>query len=362
VCDFACGGPCALGACQQITDVAPGGNDICASVSGRIWCLGQGGRREIDLPIFPSSVAAGLDHFCAGDVSEGLYCWGDNSRGQIGAGLGATTLFEAAKVPFPGGQSPEIFSLGAFHSCAFLKDAQAGSPLRVHCWGANDSMQSGSEQGDDVDVPTRVDNTDSAPAVWHALAVGSRHGCALLGDTRVVCWGNNTLGELGQGGTSPASSHVALEVTNPDSFTTNPRAVAVGLGFSCWLDSQGGVRCWGTSRGAGSESPVLQPTLVQGLPSKATEVVASSGHACARLEGGKVYCWGESDDGASGSLDPSTTPKEIVGLSDVTTVRTGIVNSCAILASGTVRCWGTNSHQALDSSASKTTTPTALQW
>jgi alpha-tubulin suppressor-like RCC1 family protein len=106
----------------------------------------------------------------------------------------------------------------------------------------------------------------------------------------------------------------------------------------------------------------LQPTLVQGLPSKATEVVASSGHACARLEGGKVYCWGESDDGASGSLDPSTTPKEIVGLSDVTTVRTGIVNSCAILASGTVRCWGTNSHQALDSSASKTTTPTALQW
>ena len=38
------------------------------------------------------------------------------------------------------------------------------------------------------------------------LALGSRHTCALLESGRVACWGNNGMGELGNGSDQPSSS------------------------------------------------------------------------------------------------------------------------------------------------------------
>ena len=44
------------------------------------------------------------------------------------------------------------------------------------------------------------------------MASSASHGCALLGDHQVVCWGDNTHGELGRGAEDTASHPEAAPV------------------------------------------------------------------------------------------------------------------------------------------------------
>jgi alpha-tubulin suppressor-like RCC1 family protein len=49
-----------------------------------------------------------------------------------------------------------------------------------------------------------------------ALALGASHGCALLQNSEVVCWGRNDAGQLGQGVTNlPGEPELAVPVFPP---------------------------------------------------------------------------------------------------------------------------------------------------
>ena len=104
------------------------------------------------------------------------------------------------------GRSAKTLSLGWLHSCALLDNNL------VKCWGANSDGQlglgdtsnrgdGGGEKGDSL--PTV--NLGSGRSV-KKLALGANHGCALLDNDTLKCWGFNMSGQLGLGDTSGRGS------------------------------------------------------------------------------------------------------------------------------------------------------------
>ena len=75
----------------------------------------------------------------------------------------------------------------------------------VRCWGINDVAQAG--------VPATalfspVDPSDVAISNVAAVSAGSGFSCALIGDSQIMCWGDNQVGELGNttaGGPTPTA-------------------------------------------------------------------------------------------------------------------------------------------------------------
>lgn len=158
-------------------------------------------------------LAAGATHTCAILDDDSVKCWGTNLFGQLGIGDGTDRGNNAADmgnslptVSLGAGRSAKTLSLGWLHSCALLDDNL------VKCWGANSDGQLGlgdtSNRGDGVgemgdSLPTV--NLGSGRSV-KKLTLGANHGCALLDNDTLKCWGFNMSGQLGLGDTSGRGS------------------------------------------------------------------------------------------------------------------------------------------------------------
>lgn len=78
------------------------------------------------------------------------------------------------------------------------------------------------------------------------IAAGYTHYCARTRDGSVLCWGSNYHGQLGNG-TTFASIDVPVKVSG----LTGARALALGSRHSCALTQQREVYCWGDHQGNG---------------------------------------------------------------------------------------------------------------
>jgi alpha-tubulin suppressor-like RCC1 family protein len=148
-----------------------------------------------------------------------------------------------------------------------------------------------------------------------ALGAGDRHTCALLADGRVQCWGYNRAGQLGDGTTTQRSTPTT--VTGLGGRAT---ALAAGWSHTCALLADGRVQCWGNNSlgqlGDGTTTQRSTPTTVTGLGGMATALAAGGEHTCALLEGGRVQCWGYNSAGqlGDGTTTSRSTPVTVVGL------------------------------------------------
>ncbi len=226
---------------------------------------------------------------------------------------------------------------GRNHTCALLATGA------VKCWGHNASGQLGDGTTTDRLTPTAA--TGLASGVT-AITTGRNHTCALLATGAVACWGYNPDGRLGDGSTT--DRHTPTAVTGLPSDVT---AITGGTRHTCALLGTGAVACWGDNNvgqlGDGSTTDRHTPTAVTGLPSDVTAITAGTEHTCALLGTGAVTCWGNN---ASGQLGDNTTtdrhtPTAVTGLaSGVTAISAGHHHTCALLATGALTCWGWNGY------------------
>lgn len=181
------------------------------------------------------------------------------------------------------------------------------------------------------------------------VAVGRAHTCVVASGIqpspasvdaggKVMCWGDNTKGQLGRGGTGLEYS------TGPvDAGVTDAAYLEAGDDHTCAVLTDRTLRCWGANGdgqlGAGGpdERGPVQPAV-----STTTRVTAAGRHTCALLESGQVDCWGSNERGQLG--DGTTTgraaPRPVPGITTATSVNSGARTTCATLDDGTVRCWG----------------------
>ena len=279
------------------------------------------------------SLHAGGGHTCALLSGGGVHCWGDGSQGQLGDGKlwAGSHMPQAATLSTPVRQ----VALGQAHTCAVATDGT------VWCWGDNSRGQLGIGAS-----PAKTGTPTKVPGVVGALGVvaGAEHTCVLTaaGANPVLCWGANEQTQLGTGlsGDQPGPKPVAglagavLRVTAGDRHT----CVVYSSGTAaCWGDNADG------QLGDGTKTDRPKPTAVSGLTGVAA-LSAGLRHTCALLANDTARCWGHNATGAlgNGTTTPSSTPKPLPALSGAVGLALGTDSSCGLLADGTVVCWGKN--------------------
>lgn len=243
-----------------------------------------------------------------------------------------------------------LVSAGGFHTCAVSGDSAV-------CWGENSDGQLGN--GGRLDSPFPVTVQGIAGPV--EVSSGATHSCALLPDGTVRCWGRNEFGQLGNA--AVASSATAVEVSG----LSGAVSISAGNSHTCAALEDGTLACWGNNAfgqlGDGSFTRSASPVAVTGLAG-AADVSAGGTHTCALISDGTVRCWGSSlRDQLGNSGIPTGTgslsPVEVTGLSGAASISAGENHTCALLDDGSVRCWGDNSSGQLGSFWAASNMPTS---
>jgi alpha-tubulin suppressor-like RCC1 family protein len=274
-------------------EIASGQSHTCLrAADASVWCWGRGGSGQLGTPslidfLIPASVggvsgataiAAGGAHTCALEGGQ-AFCWGANEQGQLGDG-GDTN--QPKPVAVQGLVDASALRLGAAHTCALRLDGT------VVCWGANDHGQLGRAPEEIAASATPVAIGNLSGVV--SLAAGDNHTCAVDGDGNASCWGAGKSGQLGWTAT-PMDHGGATLVAG----VTGAVEIAAGAAHTCarlTSDGQpgtpGSVLCWGDNSNGqlGDGTLELRPVPVTPVVGLTDAVAITAGNAHLRAQAG----------------------------------------------------------------------------
>ncbi|MFT7561896.1 MAG: alpha-tubulin suppressor-like RCC1 family protein [Flavobacteriales bacterium] len=263
---------------------------------------------------------------------DSVHCWGENAFGQLAQGNTSEDI--SSPIEIPGLHSVQKIALGAEHGCALLEDRT------VSCWG----LGSKGRLGDDDVTQHNVLSPKLVPGLEDVrdIDAGLNHTCAILGDAEVSCWGNGRNGRLGDGSTSAHENGVPNSIIIP-----GVESIAVGYQHTCVIadneedGAPGRIQCWGKSLGNGATVDLASPTT-NNVDFQANKISSGRDFTCALFKTGKVACWGVNDKGqlGNGSTIPSADPVFLDLSRRAVDVTAGQYHACALLSDGTAECWG----------------------
>lgn len=295
-------------------------------------------------------VAPSYDHTCYLMPDTSVTCKGSNNNGQLGNG---TLNASVTPVAVSGLTGVKAISVGYRHSCALKTDGT------VACWGRNLSGELGNGTGVSSSVPVAVTSVTGAVTVGS----GQNHNCVIKTDATMLCWGNNLLGQLGNGDSSGTNRLTPVAVTG----LTNAVQVMAGDNHTCVLKGDASVVCFGNNSNGQLGNNSLQNSALPVVASNLTGVAvvgASYNHSCALKTDGTVWCWGWNFFGqlGDGSNVDKSVPTAVAGLTGVVALNaTGTFSNCALKSDASVACWGYNTTGGLgDGTNTHRNTPVAV--
>lgn len=289
------------------------------------------------------TVAGGCDHSLALKSDGTVWAWGDNDFGQLGDG---TNTDSNKPVQVKNLSGVKTIASGCNHSLALKEDGT------VRAWGVNYFGQLGDGTNTDSNTPVSVKTYSGGTfSGVRAISGGSFHNLALKEDGTVFAWGENWVGQLGDG--TNTNRKTPVQVKN----LSGVKAIAGGAGHSLALKTDGSVRAWGfngygqlgNGTNTDSNTPVSAKTR-SGAPLGGIKAIAAGyRHSLALRTDGSVRAWGHNSSGqlGDGTNTSSNTPVSVKTrsgalLGEVKAVAGGGEHSLALKTDGTVRSWGEN--------------------
>ena len=289
-------------------------------------------------------------------------------------GLAPVTVMRSAPLTFA------ALSAGNHATCGITTAGAA------HCWGDNFFGQLGTgEVG--IGSGARPSWTPAAvaplpvagPLTFASVSAGAWHACGLLTDGAAYCWGQASLGRLGELGPFDEAKCSIARQTETTEVACVPapirvpgvppfRALVAGGVHACGLTATGAAYCWGSDwygavgDGGGATSRPLTATPVAGGHNFAA-LSAGGWHTCGLTTEGKLYCWGFNYRGqlGDGSAVNRDIPVPVAGDLTFRSVNAGESHTCGITTAGRAYCWGDNYYGQLgDGSQEERRAPSAV--
>ncbi|MGX5716806.1 S8 family serine peptidase [Arthrobacter sp. MAHUQ-56] len=256
--------------------------------------LGRLSTSSIPVTAFSTNAKSAFAQRADGSV----WAWGDNTSGQLGIGTDLVT--NSLPTPIPGLTGAKSISTGLATTFALMNDGT------VRAWGDNSHGLLGNGTTNNANLPQPVPglsgvrsiviNESDTPSMGFGYSPGLPGDTvfAVMNDGRVMAWGENPSGVLGNG----------------------------------------------------SMDRSLVPTQVQNLAG-AVDVTSQGGTAWALKNDGTVWAWGDNSEGQLGIGEPShakALKAQPVAIDNVTKIQSGLHALVALKADGTVWAWGTASY------------------
>ncbi|WP_347357690.1 hypothetical protein [Bdellovibrio sp.] len=302
-----------------------------------------------------------LYHVCGITTTGVLKCWGNNGNGQVGD---KSTITKSFPVEVDRGIKYKAVSPGNYHTCGITVDGV------LKCWGANGtSHRLGDGSTTHRSTPKAVDSAEK----FIKVSAGNDSSCALTDQKKLMCWGLNDVGQLGNGTTD--TGNIPQFVDSTDLF----RDVVVSGGkAACALTEAGALKCWGgashfvpgdvdagtvyesLSRSgnnfcAKNQAGVFNCWSAGSYPSSFTALPADPGfthqalgvgfgHKCALTSTQDIRCWGSGADGQLGNGQQVTqaSPVAVSSVDKYSAISVGRYHGCGITVSGILHCWGSD--------------------
>lgn len=132
-------------------------------------------------------LSAGNFHTCGLTESGLAYCWGINDAGLLGTG--GTPTESSVPVAVAGGLTFTVLSAGSGHTCGLVADGT------LYCWGSNSRLQLGTRDSVSVKAPRSF-----LTLKFLSVSVGVNYTCGIALDSLAYCWGENNANQLGTSG------------------------------------------------------------------------------------------------------------------------------------------------------------------
>lgn len=238
---------------------------------------------------------------CAIRTDNTIWCWGKSYNGEPGSFADVLTPTQVSAA----GASFKQIAGGVGSFCAVQSAPVDGD---VYCWGNNSFGQLGIGNTVDTATPTLI----SGSRQYTSVAVGFSHACTIATGTGYAwCWGTNGAGELGRGVGNRTGSSVPVQAgaNSYSAIAASDRttcAITSADGTTwCWGDNDYHQLGNGT-QGTPTYGQTV-PALASGVTYKLSSIAAGGKHFCGiaidSSPSNQAVCWGYNSDFQTGNND-----------------------------------------------------------